>query len=318
MKETKLSDRAPDSGLDLRETAGKLGKTVGILVAAVLVVLIFALVCIERIPAGYVGVVYNMNGGVSGEVLGQGWHIVAPTKKVKEFTIGNEQIILSKDNREGSQNDDSFAVATSDNANIDISFQMSYRFDEEVIVQTFKNFKGMDGEDIVNRRVRTVLKAKVSEVTTNYSMMDLYSGNRNQINSELTANLDQELHRQFGIQVIDASIIDVHPDAQLQQTISDRVTALQKQQQAKAEQETIKVQNETRIMNAEAEAREKQIRAESEAEIIRIKAEAEAEANKKIAESLTPELIEMQKYEKWDGKLPAVSGSSTPIINMAK
>ena len=318
MKETKLSDRAPDSGLDLRETAGKLGKTVGILVAAVLVVLIFALVCIERIPAGYVGVVYNMNGGVSGEVLGQGWHIVAPTKKVKEFTIGNEQIILSKDNREGSQNDDSFAVATSDNANIDIGFQMSYRFDEEVIVQTFKNFKGMDGEDIVNRRVRTVLKAKVSEVTTNYSMMDLYSGNRNQINSELTANLDKELHRQFGIQVIDASIIDVHPDAQLQQTISDRVTALQKQQQAKAEQETIKVQNETRIMNAEAEAREKQIRAESEAEIIRIKAEAEAEANKKIAESLTPELIEMQKYEKWDGKLPAVSGSSTPIINMAK
>lgn len=312
MKETNLGNPALKTG------AAKIGKIVGLAVGAVVLIAILCLVCVERIPAGYVGVVYNMNGGVSGEVLGQGWHVVAPTKKVKEFTIGNEQIILSKDSREGSQNDDSFAVATSDNANIDISFQMSYRFDEEVIVQTFKNFKGMDGEDIVNRRVRTVLKAKVSEVTTNYSMMDLYSGNRNEINSELTENLDQELHRQFGIQVIDASIIDVHPDAQLQQTISDRVTALQKQQQAKAEQETIKVQNETRIMNAEAEAREKQIRAESEAEIIRIKAEAEAEANKKIAESLTPELIEMQKYEKWDGKLPSVSGSSTPIINMTK
>ena len=40
---------------------------------ALAVVLIFgligAIVCLERIPAGYVGVVYNMNGGVDGEVL---------------------------------------------------------------------------------------------------------------------------------------------------------------------------------------------------------------------------------------------------------
>ena len=28
-------------------------------------------VCSERIPAGYVGVVYNMSGGIDGEVLTQ-------------------------------------------------------------------------------------------------------------------------------------------------------------------------------------------------------------------------------------------------------
>ena len=37
------------------------------------------------------------------------------------------------------------------------------------------------------------------------------------------------------------------------------------------------------------------ITAEGKAEATRIKADAEAEANKKIAESLTPELIEKQK-----------------------
>lgn len=268
---------------------------------------------LERIPTGYVGVVYNMSGGVDGEVLTQGWHLVAPTKKVKEFTVGNEQIILSRDSREGSRNDDSFAVATSDNANIDISFQMSYRFDESKVVDTYKNFKGMSGEDIVSRRVRTILKAKISEVTTNYSMMDLYSGNRNEINTRLTEILNKELHEQFGIEVIDASIIDVHPDERLQKTIADRVTAMQKQQQAKAEQETIKVENETRIMQAEAEAKKHTIEAETEAEVTRIRAEAEAEANRKLAESLTPELINKIKYEKWDGKLPTVSGNDTIV-----
>ena len=211
---------------------------------------------------------------------------MSPTKKVKEFTVGNEQLVLSKDERDGSEGDDSFAVATADNANISISFQMSYRYDSAKVIDTYKNFKGMNGEDIVNTRVRTVLKAKVSEITTDYSMMDLYSGNRNAINSKLTDFLNQELHEQFGIEVIDASIIDVHPDAQLQQTIADRVTALQKKQQAEAEQETIKVQNETKLMQARAEAEAKQIAAE-----------AEAKANRVIAESITENLLKKMEME---------------------
>lgn len=259
----------------------------GFLAAIVIIVALFsAVLCLERIPTGYVGVVYSMNGGVQDEVLTQGWHLVAPTKKVKEFTIGNEQLVLSKDARDGSEGDDSFSVATADNANIDISFQMSYRYDAERVVDTYKNFKGMDGAAIVNSRVRTVLKAKISEITTDRSMMDLYSGNRNEINTALTEFLNAELHKQFGIEVIDASIIDVHPDAQLQQTIADRVTALQKKQQAEAEQETIKVQNETKILQAQAEAQAKQIAAE-----------AEAKANATIAASITDPLLKKMEME---------------------
>lgn len=44
----------------------------------------------------------------------------------------------------------------------------------------------MSGEDIVKTRVRTVLKAKISEVTTFYTMMDIYSGDRGKINAEIT------------------------------------------------------------------------------------------------------------------------------------
>ena len=265
----------------------KKGLLGGISLAVIIVVaLLCAIVCIEKVPVGYEGVVYSMNGGATGETIGQGWHLVAPTKKIKLFTIGNEQLVLTKDKREGSKNDDSFRVSTSDDATIAISFQMSYRFDPENLVDTYKRFKGMDGEDIVERRVRAVMKSKVSEITTDYSLMDIYSGNRSEINHKVTQYLDKEFGKAFGMEVLDASIIDVHPDKQLRKTINNRVEALQKKQQAQAEQETAKVEAETAL-----------IKAKNEAEIAVTKAKAEAEANKLKAASITPELIQMKEAE---------------------
>lgn len=257
-----------------------------VLGVVILFCIIAAAICLERIPVGYVGVVYSMNGGVQDELLTQGFHLVAPTKKVKEFTIGNEQLVLTKDERDGSKGDDSFMVSTADNANISVSFQMSYRFRQADVVDTYKKFRGMSGEDIVNSRVRTVLKAKISEVTTFYTMMDIYSGDRGKINAEITDFLNEKLGEEYGIEVIDASIIDVHPDSQLQQTIDDRVKAMQRKQQAEAEQETIKVQNETKILEAEAAAQARQI-----------EAEAEAKANQTISNSITEELLKQMEME---------------------
>ena len=273
------------------------GKIGAIILGFIMVIgLIMTIVCTERIPAGYEGVVYSMSG-VKDETLSQGWHIVTPPNKVKEFTIGNEQLLLTADKREGSRSDESFKVATSDDASISISFQMSYRFYSDKLVETYKKFKGMNGEDIVNKRVRTVLKSKVSEVTTDYSMMDIYSGNRNKINNELTDYLNNEFKDAYGLEVIDASIIDVHPDAKLKQAIDNRVTALQQKQQAQAEQEKIKVENETKKLQAQAKADIKRTEAKAEADVIITKAEAEAKANKLKSNSITDKLIRMKEAE---------------------
>lgn len=238
----------------------------GIALAVILVVgLICGLLCIEKIPVGYEGVVYSMNGGVQKETLTQGWHLVSPTKKVKEFAISEEQLNLTHDKG------DSFQVSTSDNAGIAISFQMSYHFVSDKIVDTYSRFRGMDGDDVINNRVKTVLKSKISEVTAKYSMMDIYSGARSAINKELTEYLNKEFIDSYGVEVVNASIVDVHPDEQLQKTINDRVTALQKKQQAEAEQETIKVEAETKKIQAKAEADAMLIAAQAEADAYRIK-----------------------------------------------
>ena len=283
----------------------KKGFVGGVTLAVVLVVgLICALICVEKIPVGYEGVVYSMSGGVQSETLTQGWHLVAPNKKVHLFTVGNEQLILTKDDRDGSRGDESFNVSTADDASISISFQMSYRFIPSDLVKTYTKFKGMNGEKIIDSRVRTVLKSKISEVTTDYSMMDIYSGNRSKINNEITKCLNEAFKKEYGIEVINASIVDVHPDERLQKTIEDRVTALQKKQQAQAEQETAKVVAET-----------KKITAQAEADAMIISAQAEAEAYRIKSAEITDKLL-----KKWELDARAKHGwvtiqGGTPIVN---
>lgn len=240
----------------------------------------------KLIGTGKVGVQYSYKGGVKDETLNPGLNFIGPFLKVKEFTVGNEQLILTKDKRDGSKKNESFKVATADDASISVSFQMSYRYNPETVVDTYKKFKGMDGEDIVEQRVKTVLKSKISEVTTDYTMMDIYSGNRSEINNAITKYLNKDFGDSYGIEVLDASIIDVHPDKKLKEAIDNRVTALQQKQQAEAEQEKIKVEAQTKL-----------IQAENDAAIKIKKAEAEAEANRVLAASITDELIRMKEAE---------------------
>lgn len=274
----------------------KAGVVVGIVGAAALAGGIYTVASIETIPTGKVGVQYSTSG-VKNEVLDEGWHFINPLLKVKEFTIGNEQLILSKDEREGSKGNEAFNVATSDDASIAVSFQMSYRYIPDKVVDTYRKFKGMDGEDIVNRRIKSVLKSKISEITTDYSMMDIYSGNRSELNAEITKHLNAEFNSDYGIEVLDASIIDVHPDKKLKSSIDARVKALQEKQQAKAEQEKLKVQKETEKIQAQADAEIERINAQTKADKLKIQAEAEAEANKVVSSSITEELIRMKEAE---------------------
>ena len=158
----------------------KSGLVGGILLALVLIVgLVGAVMCLERVPAGYVGVVYNMNGGVDGEILGQGWHLVAPTKKVTTYSIGLEQSYLTSEDKGDSPNDESFNVPTSDGKTVKVNLEFSYRFDEERVAETFVTFKGKSGESVKDTFIKPKIVAWTQEVTANYPVTDLFGVPKN-------------------------------------------------------------------------------------------------------------------------------------------
>lgn len=63
------------------------GITLGIVIIVGIILMIF---CTTRVPAGYIAVQYNVNGGIAGDVLEQGWHIVPPTVNTTLYSIGLE------------------------------------------------------------------------------------------------------------------------------------------------------------------------------------------------------------------------------------
>ena len=78
------------------------------------VIIIFGLIVffagLKRVPTGYVGVVYEINNGVTGEIVTQGFHFLPPTKKVTIYSIGIEQSYLTSEDKGDSPKDESFNI----------------------------------------------------------------------------------------------------------------------------------------------------------------------------------------------------------------
>lgn len=291
----------------------KSGYIGGVLLAIILIAgIVLGFACTTRIPAGYVGVVYNMNGGVDGEILSQGWHLVAPTKKVTTYSIGIEQSYLTSENKGDSKDDESFSIPTSDGKTVRVNLEFSYRFDEARVAQTFVTFKGKSGETIKDTFIKPKVIAWTQEVSANYPVTDIFGDKRTQINAELDVYLKQKFDG-YGIIIDTVNFTDISVDAETAAAIQKKVTAQQELELANIEAQTAQVQANKDKQVAQIAAETAVIQAEAEAEVLRIAAEAEADANRKIAASLTSGLIDKIKYERWDGRLPTVSGTGAIV-----
>lgn len=240
-------------------------------------------ICTEKIPAGYVGVQYSMNGGVQDELLTQGWHIVSPNKKVNLYSIKTEQMYMSKE--EGKKGEDeSFNIMTKD-GQLNVDFEMAYTFDSENVVSLFNKYGGLSGEEIVNTKIRGKIKTLVSEVTTQYTVLEVHMEKKAEVNRAITEYLKEQL-RVYGITVESATLSRTQPDEAVQAAITKRSAAAQE-----LEAETLKQEQ------ARKEAETKRIQAQGEADAKLIEAQAEAEANKLLQQSITDELIRMKEAE---------------------
>lgn len=290
--------------------------------------IILGFMCLERVPAGYVGVVYKPSTGVAQETLTQGWHMIAPMDKVTEYSIGIEQSYLTATDDGDSSGDDSFSAPSSDGKGLQMELTFTYRYDEEKVADTFTRFKGRSGKELLNVFIKPNVISWTKEVTAKYPVTDILGEKRAELNTVLSDYLAQKFET-YGIIIENASLINIEVDDETRKSITKKVTAQQELELSRIEEETAKVQankdKEVAIIAAQQEketaqinAEKAKIKAEGEAEAKKIAAEAEAEANKKISESLTPELIEKIKYEQWNGELPKVQGDTATIVDITE
>lgn len=240
-----------------------------------------------------------------------------PTKKVTIYSIGIEQSYLTAEDKGDSSDDESFKTPTADGKSLTVDLEFSYKFDQAKIADTFIMFKGQSGKDVKNTFIKPKMKAWTQEVTAKYPVTDVFGDKRQELNEALDVYLKQKFEP-YGIVIDTVNFTSISTDEETQAAIQKKVNAQQELELANIEAKTAKVQAEKDKEVAQIAAEQKKIQAEGDAEATRIKAQAEADANREVAASLTPELIEKLKYEQWDGELPQVQGGSTPIVNLGE
>lgn len=293
----------------MRKTLG--GIATAVIIALVVIVLF---VCTVRIPAGYVGVVYNMNGGISDKTLTQGFHVISPTQNVTTYSIGIEQSYLTASKDGDSNGDESFEVPSNDGKGLTVDMTFTYRYDADRVADTFTRFKGQSGKDVKNSFIKPNIMSWTKEVTAKYSVIDLLGDKRATLNSELTDYLKQKFEP-YGIVIESVSLINIDPDEETRSAVQKKVNAQQDLELAKIEQQTANVNAEKEKEVAITKANQEKETAQINAEAKLIEAQAQADANRLISQSLTPELIRQQMYDKWDGKLPTVqAGNDSSVI----
>ncbi len=234
------------------------------------------------VEPGHTGVVVTM-GKVEDTVLQEGVH----------FKIPFVQEVIQIDNRIVKLEVQTEAFSK-DLQTVDTTLAINYRIDQNMSYSIYKNI-GSDYENVlVVPAVNEVLKAIASRYTAEETV-----SNRALISDGLVEGLNEKLNK-FGLYATDVNIIDFDFSEEFINAIEEKQVA--QQQLLKAETE-----KQTAITNAQASA-----------EAIKIKAEAEAEANRVLSESLTNQIIEYNKIEKWDGKLPQVTGNGSSIIDLSE
>lgn len=262
-------------------------KTRIIAVVLALVVAVSCISCLERVSVGNVGVVYTSKG-VKNETLSPGWHWIGFIERVKQFPVSQQQIVFSNDPADynAKEHADWSIDAPANGGMVKINLTVNYSFKADRVIDIYTRFNGMDGEQLVETYIQNSIIAYVKEVTPKFSVMDIYSDKKSEVNKALTEYLNEKLSDEYGMQITSALIIDVELDAGLQEKIKAK-------EQAKQDAEIAELEKSTALAQAETD----KVKAQTAADIEVIEAQAQADANRIISESITPELIQMTEAE---------------------
>ena len=291
---------------DIEDVKGTISKIVGSIGIGFvfIVLLIFGYSCTYKVDPGYAGVIYSMDGGIETETLGQGFHVVAPWKKVIEYPVSTETVYYTKNNDDGDEKkDNSINVNTKDGKQVNVSVTYAYHMDEVQLPSVFEKFRGQKSEVIEAGYMKNEMYQAINEITSQYSLMELVGDKRPQINEAILNKFRNSLEP-YGIVIETFNLSDVVPDEQTKEAIQAVVNAQNALEKAKVEKE-----------QAEVDAEKARVAAKGKADAELIEAEGTAAANAKLQESLTPLIVEQRKLDKWDGKLPGiVAGDSNLLI----
>jgi prohibitin 1 len=245
--------------------------------AAVVIIAILLLASTTSIPTGHVGVL-TLFGRVTGDVLGEGIHLINPLKSVQKMSVQTQSVKESAN------------VPSNEGLILALDTSLLFRLDRNKAAQVFQTV----GENYAEKIVEPTLRSTIRGSTSSHTANALYTNARDLVQQQIQDELTTQLAPR-GI-IVEAVLLR---DVQLPAMLKGSIEAKQQ-----AEQDALR-------MNFILQ-KEKQ-----EAERKRIEAQGIADFQKIVAQGISPQLLEWKGIEATE-KLATSNNAKVVIVGNSK
>lgn len=275
-----------------------LSSGIGSFVSLVLSVCIVLGCSIYTQDAGEVVVLRNYGGSLAGTSSEAGLHVKMPWQDAIKYDVRNNVVSFVGDGAEdyvgGSANGPQVSVNDSGGAVANLDIQVNYSLNSDYAQSLYENYGSQ--ENFVKNVVAVDVRSIPREIAGQFDTITLLT-NR----GEYTAAVQEALANKWkdlGLNVEQVSIQEVRYSDAIVNKYAEAQAAEIAKAQALNEQETAKVQAETKV----------------------IEAQGQADANAILTQSLTPEVLQQKYIDALNniganGNLVVVPENSQPIVN---
>lgn len=276
----------------VKKENGRIAQANPKMLLAILPLIVFTVIaCIKTVPTGNTGIVTTF-GNVENYTYEAGIHFAAPWQEV-----------VNMDNRTQRESVEMSAFS-SDIQEVSVTYTINYQINKKNAQDIYKTI----GTDYLNVVIMPKTQEAVKSVIAKYNAESLVES-RGTLSAQIEERLTTELER-YNIELSSTSLENLD----FTDTFTDAVEAKQVAEQNKlkaqteAEQAVIEAQAEAdkKVIAAKAEADAALIAAENDVDVQKLAADAAeyagektAAVNKRIAESITPELNDYYLIEAW-------------------
>ena len=275
--------------------------------AAILAVIIFALSSTTYVNPGHVGIIiHRTGGGVDQTPYGPGIHLRNPlTTGIQEYPTYMQTLILTKSATEGSERNDEINVNSIEGQPLSLDVSMSFELDPQKVPLLYTTFR-MDVQSIEHTYVKQSIRQALQEIVGNEAIADIIGPKKAEVTVRVQTLIAQRLI-QYGIIVKQFTINELRAPPAVIEAINQKNVM---------QQQSLTAENE--LQKNKFQAQGDSIKGAGRAKAILAEAEAQAKANILLAQSITPTLVSYEMAKRWDGKMPQVTGSAMPMIQMPK
>lgn len=263
---------------------------------ALIVAVILAFSMIKTVPTGYTGILTTF-GKVEPNTVSAGVHVIAPWQKIVKLDNRTQKVSVETD------------TFSKDIQQVKVSLAVNFCIDQATAQELYKTVGVNYYDSVVLPRILENVKAVVAE----YSAENLVA-KRGELSDEILTRLTDDAAA-YGINIISISVEDIDFTDEFTDAVERKQVATQNKLAAETEQAQKTMEEQAAadraVISAKAKAEQDVIAANAELEVTKIQAEAalyagekEAEMNKRIAESLTPNLVKYYYIKQWEGVLP--------------